>query len=108
MKAVLANDEAGLSAMLGLGVQPNCSASDTGITPAVAAAENGFPSILRQLLKAGADPNLEISNGNYPLRAAILSGDGECCRILLEHGADVNHCRCGCRCEPSRLLFARK
>ncbi|GLC47385.1 hypothetical protein PLESTB_001360300 [Pleodorina starrii] len=92
MKAILENDETSVTALLGLGVQLNCSSSDTGLTPAVAAAENGYAPILRHLMNNGADPNMELSNGNYPLRAAILAGDGECCRILLEHGADVNHC----------------
>ncbi|GIL87521.1 hypothetical protein Vretimale_1594 [Volvox reticuliferus] len=92
MKAILANDETSVLALLGLGVQPNVPSSETGITPAVAAAENGFASILKHLLKNGADPNLELTNGNYPLRGAILSGDGDSCRVLLEHGADVNHC----------------
>ena len=94
MKAILANDEASVAALLGLGVKPNYMSSDTGITPAVAAAENGFATILKHLLKSGAEVNTELSNGNYPLRAAILSGDGDCCRLLIEHGADVNHCRC--------------
>jgi hypothetical protein len=32
------------------------------------------------------------STGNYPLRAAILSGEGEACRLLLARGANVNQC----------------
>ncbi len=31
------------------------------------------------------------SNGNFPLRAALLGGDGECIQLLLEQGrADVD------------------
>lgn len=56
MKAVLANDEAGLAALVGLNVSVTF-VSELGLSPAIVAAENGFTGCLKVLLKAGADPN---------------------------------------------------
>lgn len=84
INAVIANDEASLGALLALDVGVNF-ATERG-TPAIAAAENGLTAILKLLLTHGADPNAEHVNGNTPLRAAILSGDGECVRLLLANG----------------------
>ncbi|PNH10647.1 Cortactin-binding protein 2 [Tetrabaena socialis] len=93
LSAIATNDEANVAALLlDDGVSPNFVVG-SGLSPLVAAAENGYTATVRLLLSHGALPNVELTNGNYPLRAAILSGDGECVRALLEHGADVNHCR---------------
>jgi ankyrin repeat protein len=42
------------------------------------------------LAAASADSNKVCRNGQYPLRAAIMSGDMECVLALLSAKADVN------------------
>ncbi len=42
------------------------------------------------LLLHKASPDAHSSSGNYPLRAAIASGDGECILALLDAGANVD------------------
>ena len=88
IEAVRKNDEATVTSLLALGGNPNCMAN--GLTPLVAACENGLVSLCRVLLEAHADPNLVPPSGNYPLRAAIVSGDGECILCMVKSGADVN------------------
>ena len=88
IEAVLSNDETSVSTICSLGDDVDGIA--LGVTPLIAAAESGFVSILRLLLGLHASPNLAPSSGNYPLRAAINGGDGECIMALIEGGADVN------------------
>jgi ankyrin repeat protein len=45
---------------------------------------------VRELLQAGADPNMRDSYGTPPLISAAGSGRTEIVRALLEHGADAN------------------
>ena len=45
----------------------------------------GNKELLESLLENGADPNIPISNGNYPLHEAAQSGETECASILLAH-----------------------
>ena len=53
---------------------------------------NGFATCVSLLMAAGADPNVVSKQGNYtPLMGACLSGDAECCRLLLQAGAAVNY-----------------
>ena len=44
--------------------------------------------ILHRLLEAGANANCGGDDGNQPLYMATQNGHLECCRILLDHGAD--------------------
>ena len=88
IEAVLSNDEASVSTICSLGDDIDGIAH--GVTPLITAAESGFVSILRLLLGLHASPNLAPSSGNYPLRAAINGGDGECIAALIAGGADVN------------------
>jgi len=51
---------------------------------------NGFATCVSLLLAAGADPNVRSKQFEYtPLIGACLSGDAECCRLLLQAGARV-------------------
>ncbi len=67
-----------------------------GSTPLVEATQFDYHGLMRALLKAGADPNLETKNGLYtPLthaaQFASCSDVGtEAVRILLQAGADPN------------------
>ncbi|KAF2753319.1 ankyrin, partial [Pseudovirgaria hyperparasitica] len=41
------------------------------------------------LLKGGAAVNAQASHGFTALHAAVIKGNAECVRLLLDHGADV-------------------
>ena len=65
---------------------------EDGWTPLFWASANQFSndgSVVRLLLKHGADVNAQSSNGRTPLFAASQNGALEVVRLLLEHGADV-------------------
>eukprot|EP00127_Corallochytrium_limacisporum_P005277 Clim_evm8s202 gene=Clim_evmTU8s202 len=51
------------------------------------------PELTDVLLKKGADPNLipPPARGYSPLMFAAMGGNEECCRLLLEAGADKDH-----------------
>mmetsp|Transcript_37068 Transcript_37068/g.118855 ORF Transcript_37068/g.118855 Transcript_37068/m.118855 type:complete len:705 (-) Transcript_37068:662-2776(-) len=51
---------------------------------------NGFANCVSLLLAAGADPNVKSKQHGYaPLVGACLSGDVECCKLLLRAGASL-------------------
>ena len=51
---------------------------------------NGFANCVSLLLAAGADPNVRSKQHGYtPLIGACLSGDAECCKLLLQAGAEL-------------------
>ncbi len=66
----------------------NVSDRHSGITPLHRAAESGRAKIVQQLLAAGANPNMESSEGRTPLSFAVESGSPETVRILLAAKAD--------------------
>lgn len=63
-----------------------------GFTPLGFAAYFGHAETVRQLLGAGADPNLASTNADKvaPLHSALAGGHKEIARMLVEAGADVN------------------
>lgn len=85
VEAVRNNDEASVSALLELGVSPNCQ-TEFG-TPLIVACERGLTGLVQTLLARGADPNLLAKDGSYALRAAVFCGDGEVINVLLGHAA---------------------
>jgi ankyrin repeat protein len=90
VEACRANDETAVGAILTIGgIDVNCKSS-LGVTPLVAAAEGGNIELVKLLLQHNADPNHPSTSGNYPLRAAITSGDGECIMALVDAGADLD------------------
>lgn len=61
-----------------------------GSTPLHVAAYKGLQTLVKVLLKKGADINDKNSlNGNTPLLFAMKNGKKETSRLLLQHGADV-------------------
>lgn len=66
--------------------------SADGFTPLGLAAYFGHLEMVKQLLKAGANPNLPSKNGLgvIPLHSALSNGAKEIARVLVEAGSDVN------------------
>lgn len=59
----------------------------TGWTALIIAAKNGHETVVKQLLKAGADIEGADSAGFTPLMHACLAGQGSTARYLAEAGA---------------------
>ncbi|XP_056007550.1 uncharacterized protein LOC125665455 [Ostrea edulis] len=58
--------------------------------PLIVACEEGHVSIVKELVKAGADVNLRDFRGNTPLKAASEEGHVSIVKELVKKGADVN------------------
>lgn len=58
-------------------------------TPLQSAVSSGHTSIVRMLLKQGADPNVREKGGFTPLHAAAANGDVESIQMLIASGADL-------------------
>ncbi len=63
---------------------------ETSETPLWAATLFNRLEHARCLLRAGADPNLASSSGNYPLHLAAMRGHALLLDLLLEYGADAS------------------
>jgi len=84
--AVLSNKAGALSALIENGVPLN-EIGYRGLTPLAMAASLGLGESIRQLLAAGADPNLAGSGGS-PIHHAILSRNLNALEKLLQYNAD--------------------
>ena len=58
-------------------------------TPLQRAASGGFPKVVRELLKAGADPHF-AAKSSPPLTSAASGGHLAVVKILVEAGAEIN------------------
>jgi len=74
---------------------------NSGATALLTAAREGDVAIVSMLLQAGANPNLEDSNGNLPLYCAARLDHVNVCRVLCEFKADGNR-----PCKESMPLHA--
>jgi ankyrin repeat protein len=72
--------------LLEMGANPNKEA--THLLPLVWASYDEKIEYLRELLKAGGDPNFRQWNGLTPLHAAVTHGQYEAVKLFLESGAD--------------------
>ena len=51
------------------------------------ASDMGYVRIAQELLRNGADPNLETAHGSTALMMATLRGHYQLCALLIQHGA---------------------
>lgn len=51
---------------------------------------DGYTKCVKELLAAGADPNVSSQHGFTPLMSAALTGSHECCILLLRAGAQLD------------------
>src|SRR4030095_10437729 len=58
--------------------------------PLTLAATNGNAALAEALLKAGANPNVIVGEGETILMTAARTGNVETIKALVAHGADVN------------------
>ncbi len=93
-----------VSALLRRGADVN-GPDKRGTTPLYKASVQGETEIVRVLLEAGADPNLESAGETEgtPLCAAAAWGRTEIVRLLLKFGADPNRVE-GANTYPTRAL----
>ncbi|XP_048373040.1 protein phosphatase 1 regulatory subunit 12C isoform X5 [Sphaerodactylus townsendi] len=61
----------------------------TGATALHVAAAKGYVEVMRLLLQAGYDPNVQDKDGWTPLHAAAHWGVEEACRLLADHFCDM-------------------
>jgi len=64
---------------------------DYGFSPLQAAIYSGQIKTVKQLVKNGADVNMEDGMGKTPLMAAIFNEEAAILRYLIEKGADPDH-----------------
>lgn len=66
--------------------------ADDGFTPLGLAAYFGHNELVRWMIEQGADVNKPARNAMQvaPIHSAVARQNIELCRLLLEHGADVN------------------
>jgi len=53
--------------------------------------ENNDVSGIRKLLSSGVSPDADLGDGLTPLSVASLKGHVEVTKLLIEHGAEINH-----------------
>lgn len=86
MRAAQTGAADSVRSMLADGADPDDPSVDT--FPILAAARNGHPEVVDELLDAGASPDPGRDGG--PLGAAAVAGHVEIVRRLLDAGADVD------------------
>ena len=79
-----------ISLLVQYGADPDTSRGETQTSPLSQAAHNDNLDLMRVLLEAGANPNIQDSNGVTPLMGAIAIGSVEGVAMLLDSGASPN------------------
>ena len=78
-----------LQVLLQAGVNPNVRHPTNQLTPLHKVCCRGDVAMLQQLISSGADPKLQSPIGTA-LHAAVLVGQYQCAKLLLEFGVDPN------------------
>jgi ankyrin repeat protein len=90
LSQAIAYDSLGMvEQLLTAGANPNVQ-DKSGVTP-LSDAMSHDKKFVQMLLTHGANPNIYDELGEGPLLDAIKLNDAEKVRLLIEHGADVNH-----------------
>jgi hypothetical protein len=75
---------------LDLGADVNARSESNGYTPLLWASSRGHTEIVRLLLEAGGDVNVQANDGQTALMRAADYGHVDTVTLLLDSGADVN------------------
>lgn len=86
-KAIQLNDVETVKNLLQQGVELNTLYE---LSPLTEATRQGNLEIMKLLIKAGADVNLQMEEGYTALMDAALAGNIDAVKMLVEAGADVN------------------
>ncbi len=84
-----AGNLAAITRLLAAGAAPDYRADRAAMSPLMLAAGRPNPEVVAALLAAGASPKLRTSSGFTPLYHAVLEGQVENARLLVEAGADL-------------------
>jgi len=76
--------------LVGKGVDVNSKVSSNGYTALHIASHRRRAEVVKTLLAAGANVNVEDANGETPLYQACNVDDFQVARVLVEHKADAN------------------
>ena len=79
-----------ISLLVQYGADPDTSRGETQTSPLSQAAYSANLDLMRVLLEAGANPNIQDSNGATPIMGAIAVGSVEAAAMLLDAGASPN------------------
>ncbi|HWT01956.1 MAG TPA: ankyrin repeat domain-containing protein [Pyrinomonadaceae bacterium] len=90
VKAVWEQDLNKVRDLLAEGVDVNAVDAGMYVTALAAAVEGGRPEFVRELVQAGADPNVRNPGGRTALMGLDADATPEVVRLLLANGAEVN------------------
>ena len=79
-----------ISLLVKFGADPDSVRGETRASPLFQAAHDQNTELMRVLLEAGANPNMQDKSGNMPLMEAISVGSIEAVAILLDAGSSPN------------------
>mmetsp|Transcript_20940 Transcript_20940/g.64440 ORF Transcript_20940/g.64440 Transcript_20940/m.64440 type:complete len:550 (-) Transcript_20940:18-1667(-) len=91
--AVMFNNTGLVAKLIDYGAGIDARVASSNATPLMIACEDSLLGPVKQLLSAGADPNIARSDGSTPLISACEQNSSEIADILLAAGADPNHLR---------------
>lgn len=88
MVAVTNGNASDVQQELDAGANPNALYGEGIVTPLIKASTSGSVDVVKILLNAGADVNLENMQGNTALHSAARFGHADIVSVLIESGAD--------------------